>query len=108
MRMTTPEVETVIQELKKRLAHHEAPAGVLKFDFADKGAILIDRAAADPVRLDDGSHADCILTLSFETFLRLAKGEIDPTSAFMQGKLRVAGKMDLAMKLGPLLKRAAG
>ena len=31
----------------------------------------------------------------------MVKGELDGTTAFMQGKLRVAGDMGLAMKLGP-------
>ena len=46
--------------------------------------------------------------MSLDTFEKLAKRELDPTSAFMQGKLRVAGDMGLAMKLGPVLSKAAG
>jgi putative sterol carrier protein len=38
----------------------------------------------------------------------MAKGELDGTAAFMQGKLRVAGDMGLAMKIGPLLQKARG
>jgi putative sterol carrier protein len=34
--------------------------------------------------------------------------ELDGTTAFMQGKLKVAGDMSVAMKLGPVLAKAAG
>jgi putative sterol carrier protein len=34
--------------------------------------------------------------------------ELDGTTAFMQGKLKVAGDMSVAMKLGPILAKAAG
>ncbi len=44
--------------------------------------------------------------MTLETFEKMVKGELDGTSAFMQGKLRVAGDMGLAMKLGPVLQKA--
>ena len=56
----------------------------------------------------DGKTADCTISLSLETFEKMVKGELDGTSAFMQGKLRVAGDMGLAMKLGPILQKARG
>ena len=39
------------------------------------------------------------MTVSLETFEAMRSGEIDGTSAFMQGKLKVAGDMSVAMKL---------
>ena len=39
------------------------------------------------------------MTVSLETFEAMRNGEIDGTSAFMQGKLKVAGDMSVAMKL---------
>ena len=47
--------------------------------------------------------ADCTLTASAETFQSLLDGDLDPTGAFMSGRLTVDGDMGLAMRLGSLL-----
>jgi putative sterol carrier protein len=47
-----------------------------------------------------GTDADCTLSADAETFRAILDGDLDPTSAFMSGRLRVEGDMGLAMKLG--------
>lgn len=69
--------------------------GTVKFVIEDEGTVLID---ADGARAGDG-EADCTMTASAETFQGILDGELDPTGAFMSGKLAVDGDMGLAMKL---------
>merc|ERR1712232_417177 len=47
--------------------------------------------------------ADCTLSLSKDDFVAMSTGELDGQSAFMQGKLKIAGNMALAMKLGQVM-----
>ena len=65
----------------------------------DEGAVLI---SPDGVSADEG-EADVTLTADAETFAGILDGDINPTSAFMSGKLSVDGDMSLAMKLGAVL-----
>lgn len=44
------------------------------------------------------------LTASSQDFLDVFTGKLDGTRAFMQGKLKLAGDMSLAMKLAGLFK----
>jgi putative sterol carrier protein len=74
--------------------------GSVRFVIEDEGAVRIDASGATA---DDGSDADCTLTASAETFQGLLDGELDPTGAFMSGRLTVDGDMGLAMRLGSLL-----
>lgn len=75
--------------------------GAVRFVIEDEGAVLID---GDGARADaGGGDADCTLSASAETFQDLLEGNLDPTSAFMSGRLRIEGNMALAMKLGTLL-----
>ena len=73
--------------------------GTAKFVIEGEGAVYIDASGARAA--DD--EADVTLTASRETFEGLISGEVNPTMAFMTGKLTVDGSMGTAMKLGALL-----
>ncbi len=38
----------------------------------------------------------------------MTRGDLDPTTAFMTGKLKINGDMSVAMSLQPILSRARG
>ena len=38
-------------------------------------------------------------------YVKIALGQLDPTAAFMQGKVKIKGDMGLAMKFGSMFKR---
>jgi len=73
--------------------------GVAKFEIADEGAIMVDSSGA---RAGDGD-ADVTLSADADTFQSILEGDLDATSAFMQGKLSVDGDMGMAMQLGSVL-----
>ncbi|RDW13672.1 SCP2 sterol-binding domain-containing protein [Paracoccus thiocyanatus] len=73
--------------------------GTAKFVIEGEGAVYIDENGA---RAGD-DEAEVTLTASRETFEGLLSGDVNPTTAFMTGKLRVDGSMGAAMKLGALL-----
>ncbi|WP_423212171.1 SCP2 sterol-binding domain-containing protein [Paracoccus yeei] len=73
--------------------------GTAKFVIEGEGEVYIDASGARAA--DDA--ADVTLTASRETFEGLLSGDVNPTMAFMTGKLKVDGSMPTAMKLGALL-----
>jgi putative sterol carrier protein len=75
----------------------------VKFDFGSVGKLLIDGIAGKASN-EDGT-ADATISVDFEDFKKMAQGALDPTMAFMQGKLRVAGDMGVAMKLQTLFAK---
>ena len=77
----------------------------VKFDFGDAGKLLIDGAAKSVT--NDDSEADVTISVGFDDFLKLAKGKLDPKSAFIQGRLKVAGDIGLVMKLQSLFSELA-
>lgn len=73
--------------------------GVAKFVIEGEGAIMVD---ADGVRAGD-EPADVTMTATAQVFQAMMEGQLNPTTAFMTGKLTVDGSMGLAMKLGAAL-----
>ena len=73
--------------------------GVAKFEIEDEGAIVIDETGA---RAGDDA-ADVTLSASADTFQDILTGNLDATSAFMTGRLKLDGDMGLAMRLGSVL-----
>ncbi|MEM6823994.1 MAG: SCP2 sterol-binding domain-containing protein [Pseudomonadota bacterium] len=73
--------------------------GTAKFVIEDEGSIIIDGGG---VREGD-DEADVTLTSDTDTFRAILDGELNPTNAFMSGKLKVDGDMSAAMRLGSVL-----
>ena len=73
--------------------------GSIKFDIAGEGTIMVDQAG---VRAAD-DDAECTMSADADTFQSILSGDLNPTAAFMSGKLSVDGDMGTAMKLGTVL-----
>jgi putative sterol carrier protein len=59
----------------------------------EDGAVSVTEGVAD---------ADCTISATEETLVKIAKGEANPTTAYMSGKLRIQGDMGAALKLQKL------
>ncbi len=91
-------IDGAIEALKAKIGDGGFDESV-KFEISGEGSVLID---GDGVRASD-DDADCTLTADADTFQALMDGSLNPTAAFMTGKLAVDGNMGIAMKLGSLL-----
>lgn len=90
-------ITAAVAELREKIG--DGFEGSAKFLIEGEGAIVIDGAG---VRASD-DEADVTLSADADTFRGILSGDINPTSAFMTGKLSVDGDMGTAMKLGSLL-----
>jgi putative sterol carrier protein len=73
--------------------------GTAKFVVEGEGAIMIE---GETVRAGD-EDADVTMTADAATFQEIMSGDLNPTSAFMTGRLAVDGDMGKAMALGSVL-----
>ncbi len=73
--------------------------GNAKFEIEGMGAIMLDGSGA---RVAD-EDADVTLSADSDTFQAIFSGDLNPTSAFMSGKLKIDGDMGAAMKLATVL-----
>ena len=90
-------LEAVVAELsQKDTAGYNGSA---KFEIEGEGSVYLD---ADGVRISD-EEADVTLKASLETFRGLFEGDVNPTMAFMSGKVKIDGSMGRAMALASVL-----
>jgi putative sterol carrier protein len=72
------------------------------FDIDGAGQWTVN-VADGAVSVDEGAgEADCTISASEETLLKIARGEANATTAYMTGKLKIAGDMGAALKLQKL------
>ena len=50
-----------------------------------------------------GGDTQCTMSMEAGDFVKMFKGQLNPTQAFMGGKLKIKGDMMLAMKLEKLM-----
>jgi len=78
-------------------------SNTVKFDFGDVGKLFLDGPNAKASNED--APADATVNVGWDDFQGLLQGTLDPMMAFMQGKVKVAGDMSVAMKLQQLFAK---
>ncbi|MGD1876305.1 MAG: SCP2 sterol-binding domain-containing protein [Kiloniellaceae bacterium] len=107
-------LDTLTEQLKTQAALNPPLGYRVMFDLGDDGVLLWDGtvtpaeiAAADgDAAAGDGAagaEADTVLRLSRDDFAKLLSGTLDPTLAYMTGKLKIQGSTGVAMKLAAML-----
>ncbi|WP_171207685.1 MULTISPECIES: SCP2 sterol-binding domain-containing protein [unclassified Ruegeria] len=91
-------LEKAAAALNEKLSGGDFDASA-KFAIEGEGAIVLDASGA---RVSD-DEADVTLSADAETFQEILSGGLNPTGAFMSGKLSVDGDMGIAMKLASVL-----
>ena len=95
-------IEQIRQELATNVTKIDPIGKRLKFKLDDH-VILIDGSDDQNTVLDSDEDADCTITMSIETYLKLQRKEIKPMIATLTGKLKVKGDIGLAQKLKQLM-----
>ena len=75
---------------------------IYRFDVRDVGSWLVDVDDGRVSVSESDADADCVLQASEELWGRLIRGEANATTAYMTGKLKVKGDLELALKLKEL------
>jgi len=92
-------VEAIVTRLTELVGGGSGLDGSLKMNLGEAGNVRIE---GTEVTTDDGD-ADATISISLEDAMAMMEGNLNPTMAFMQGKLSVDGNMGMAMKLSNLL-----
>ncbi len=72
------------------------------FDVEGAGRWTVDVVDGAVNVTEGGEDAATTITTGEDSFLKMVNGELNPTTAYMTGKLKIKGDMGAAMKLQQL------
>lgn len=91
-------VDAIAAGIKDKVASSGFDSSI-KFDCGDDGILVIDGTEVSTT----DKEADCTISVALEDLQAIIDGDLNPTAAFMQGKVKVEGDMSVAMKLGEII-----
>jgi putative sterol carrier protein len=96
-------LDDLTNKIKEKVGTNSGLDATVKFDLGSDGVIYVDGKSSPNSVSNENKDADCTISMSLENFLQLIEGELDPTTAYMFGKLKVEGSMGVAMKLSKVI-----
>jgi putative sterol carrier protein len=75
----------------------------LKMVLEEGGVVLWDGTGPTAVVSNEDGEVDTTLRISSANAKAMLEGRLDPTLAYMTGKLKVDGKLGVAMKIASML-----
>ena len=95
-------IETLKAELADKIKTIDPIGKKLKFAMDDE-AFIIDGSSETNTLVTSDDEADCTITMSLDTYLKLQRKEIKPLIATLKGLVKVKGNLSLAKKLKELM-----
>lgn len=96
-------LDSATEVIRSNVGEDSGLGATVKFDFGDDGKVFLDGASSPNSVSNEDKDADCTILMSLEDFETMLAGDLDPTTAFMMGKLKVEGDMSIAMKLSSVV-----
>ena len=94
-----------ITALLRQVLEGENLGAKVKFDYGSAGCVVIDGRKVPNEVHNRNEDADCTVQIDPLLHLRILHSEVDLTTAFRQGKMRVMGDVSAAVSLTPIVAR---
>ncbi len=92
-------LQACTEAIRNKVGTDSGLAATLKFDCGADGVIYIDAKSTPNTVSNNDSEAQCTVGITLDNLNAMLAGELEPTTGFMTGKLKVTGDMSVAMRL---------
>ncbi|EGJ11237.1 SCP2 sterol-binding domain-containing protein [Rubrivivax benzoatilyticus] len=93
------DLQACTEELRRKVGEASGLNATLKFDCGTDGVVVIDGRAVPNTVDNVDRDTDCTVGITHDNLVAMIKGELQPATAFMTGKIKVSGDMSVALKL---------
>jgi len=93
------DIQACTESLRAKVGDSCGLDATLKFDCGADGQVFIDGRSLPNAVSNENRDADCTIGITLENLAAMIQGVLEPTTAFMMGKLKVSGDMSVALKL---------
>jgi putative sterol carrier protein len=97
-------LEQITNGLRQRVGTDCGLGASVKFDFGPDGVVFLDATKVPNEVSNEDQPADCTMKIAMDDFIAMTQGELDGTTAFMMGKLKIEGDMSIAQRLQGVLR----
>ncbi|MCB0855023.1 MAG: SCP2 sterol-binding domain-containing protein [Bacteroidetes bacterium] len=94
-------MDKILSYIQSKAEEAEPLSSTLKFNFGEQQLYIDGTGDVNQVSTEN-KEAACQVDVDWADFLALSKGELDPMSAVMNGKIVIKGDMGVAMRLQSL------
>jgi putative sterol carrier protein len=92
-------LEACTEAIRTKVGADSGLGATLKFDCGSDGVIYIDGQSTPNTVSNNNADAQCTVGISLDNLNAMLSGDLEPTTGFMMGKLKVTGDMSVAMRL---------
>jgi putative sterol carrier protein len=92
-------LEACTEAIRSKVGADSGLGATLKFDCGSDGVIYIDGQSTPNTVSNNNADAQCTVGISLDNLNAMLSGDLEPTTGFMMGKLKVTGDMSVAMRL---------
>ncbi len=96
------DISVIIEQIQDQASKVDPIGGSIKF-VLDEQVLIIDGSGVSNIVSQEDKDADCTISTSVETLMKMKSGDLNPMMAAMSGKVKISGDMSLAMKLQTLI-----
>jgi putative sterol carrier protein len=100
-------LESFTERVKKVVGTDSGLGKSVKFDLKGEGVVFVDASQVPNVVSHEDKEADCTVKISEADANKMIDGDLNLMAAYMTGKVKVNGDMEMAMKVVQLIARRA-
>src|SRR5689334_25418579 len=97
-------LDDLTERIRQRAAANPPLGYRVRFDLGDDGTIYWDGAGTEARIANEEGDADTTIGISADDLGKMIEGSLNPTLAYMTGRLKVSGSMGVALKISQLLE----
>ena len=100
-------LESFTERVKKVVGTDSGLGKSVKFDLKGDGIVFVDATQIPNLISHEDKEADCTVKISEADANKMIDGDLNLMAAYMTGKVKVNGDMEMAMKVVQLIARRA-